>query len=100
MDGVLAGVLGVDRRNIVNIVYTEKEFFACLLVNGWVRSHDYNNSQKTYWDEVDAWLYKMWPEREHISGHTQWPMTFKIQFWNWGRKLFDTPILSAGVPLK
>ena len=101
--------------------YTEEEFIACLLVNGWARFHDYDNSQTTYWQQVDAWFKKMWPDQfisddrfpddrfpividrvNQANSHdtTKGQMEFKMQFWNWGRALFDTPVLSVDAPLK
>ena len=105
MARILARVLGMDGRKTVSIVYTEEEFIACLLVNGWVKFHDYDNSQMTYWNEVDVWFRAAWPDRWlHLgSGErdaTRGQMEFKIQFWTWGREIFDTPVLSVGAPLK
>jgi len=85
--------------------YTESDFIACLLVNGWVKFHDYDNSQMTYWGEVDQWFEGVWPDRWCTQGFgernaTHGQMEFKIQFWNWGREIFDTPIISGCAPLK
>ncbi len=90
---------------VVSIKYTECEFIACLLVNGWVKRHDFDNSQMTYWHVVDVWFQATWPDRWCARGpkersiHTG-QMEFKIQFWNWGREIFDTPIISRLAPSK
>ena len=87
------------------MTYTEEEFIACLLVNGWVRYHDYDNSQMTYWRQVDTWFKGTWPDRWETDDPAQrnvsiGQMCFKVQFWSWGREIFDTPVLSPGAPLK
>ena len=86
-------------------IYTEADFHACLLVHGWTKHHSYtdNNISFTYWQSVDNWFEKVWPER-FIPDQREWvdardnprcsyegQMEFKIQFWTWGRKLFDLP---------
>ena len=86
------------------MTYTESDFIACLLVYGWVRFHISANSQLTYWGMVDMWFKKMWPER-FIPEQREWvddrdnprdphrgQMEFKIQFWWWGKKQFNTPV--------
>jgi len=85
------------------MTYTEEEFIACLLVNGWVKSHDYDNSQMTYWQQVDVWFKGTWPDRWACSDAgsrdtTRGQMEFKIQFWSWGREIFDGTVPPPVLP--
>jgi len=60
-------------------VYTEVEFHACLLVNGFGGKYE-------YWDRVDEWFKFVWPERFDYRAEAKTmckQMEFKVQFFNW-----------------
>ena len=71
-----------DYTTVHKHVYTEVEFHACLLVNGFYGAFE-------YWDTVDEWFKTIWPKRfdYYAEAHTiRRQMEFKIQFFNWARE--------------